>query len=284
MSEAPEATKSGGMSPLRIILFLILVTMIAALVYDWYVARPAADAAYATVEKLVTESAAKPADEGQATRDDVQKAIGKEPSVELDKDWYFVEEYHWIRGLPWQSYYVTVIYNKKDGGKTFTLANVEKNQELEDISIPGGPADPPKELHEELDGPQDPATSENGEPTPAEDTPTEDTPTEDTPAEDAPPADDPPTEETPADEAPADDTPAEDTPAEDTPAEDTPAEDTPAEDTPAEETPADEPPADDTPAEEAPADEPPPAEDAPADEPPADDAPAEDDSATDEDE
>lgn len=256
----------GGMSPLRMVLLLILALMIAALAWDWGMARPASEKAYQTISVMVEESAARPAEGGQASPADVQKAIGREPTTTKDGGHYIVEEYHWIRGLPFKSYYVIVVYNKREGGTKYTLANVELNQPLEPISEPGAPVvvDPSLTEVEAQPGEVDPAQSEGAndvsppvepgdEPAPVEPPAEGDTPAEE-PAPDAPappPADEP---ETPAPETPAVPEPA---PAE-TPAEPAP----PAEDTP-----------------EAPAspDAPPPAEtpDAPAapDAPPAEDAP-----------
>jgi hypothetical protein len=144
-SSSPPPAK-GGVSPLRIILILVLVAMIAALAYDWAVALPASQEAAAEIEKLVEESASRPADAGQASRADVQKVVGHPPSKpnEFDGGHYIVEEYHWMRGLPvLKPYYIKVVYNKKKGGEEFTLANVVWNQELEAISIPGGPVEVP---------------------------------------------------------------------------------------------------------------------------------------------
>jgi hypothetical protein len=121
MSEAENkpAKSSGGNSAAmfrQIFLVLIMLLGLAALGYDYLLARPGADQAHQKMEEVHDQQKAAKADEKIATKEKMQEIAGKAPGTVEKKDNYLLETYYWRRGLPWYSYTVTVLYEKNPNG------------------------------------------------------------------------------------------------------------------------------------------------------------------------
>jgi hypothetical protein len=109
------------------VLFAILLLMLAAFARDWWACRKYAfardwwacrkyEAAWERVSNLHQEMIAQP---GSATYgpEEVREAMGwrSRTGKPVAKDHYYEEVYELMRGLPWQRYYVCIIYQDVDG-------------------------------------------------------------------------------------------------------------------------------------------------------------------------
>lgn len=115
----PENKKASPLSTiLRVVLLAVLVIMVGLLIYDWYVARPGAEAAHQTLAKLdETNNAGEK--NSRFTRDEVHKELGLSNYTETTEGNKLYERYTWRRGSLYNTYYVVVIYQKDndDEGK-----------------------------------------------------------------------------------------------------------------------------------------------------------------------
>ena len=99
-------------SPVRtLILFAILLLVIGAYAHDYFVAAPAARAAHENIQKLVDERNAQGVKSASlVTSEDIQQAIGKQPSKVDDQKNYTVEVYRYWGGMLPQRQYISVLY------------------------------------------------------------------------------------------------------------------------------------------------------------------------------
>jgi type II secretory pathway pseudopilin PulG len=109
----------------QVVLIAILIVVAGAAVYDFQVARPAAENAHKKVEQLADEHIR--SSQPPLTAAEVQKALNKKPSFTKKGPNGYVEKYSWISGLPWKSYYIWVVYS---AGDTPYFEDVLLNQEL----------------------------------------------------------------------------------------------------------------------------------------------------------
>ena len=120
MSDTPQSDtpQSGGAAGIRqIVLLIILALAVVALIWEFMVARPQSTAAWKAVSELLASNYAA-AGEVTNTNKEVQDAVGKAPSrVTSDEPNKAVEHYTWRRGLPFLSYSIRVIYDKKEDGR-----------------------------------------------------------------------------------------------------------------------------------------------------------------------
>ena len=109
-----ETTKKNPW-PLRIVLLAILLMLVIAFAWDWWVCRRY-EAAWERVSELHQEMIAKPGDAAYGP-EDVRKAVGwrSQSGEPVAKEHYYEEVYQLTRGLPWQRYYVCIIYQDVDG-------------------------------------------------------------------------------------------------------------------------------------------------------------------------
>jgi hypothetical protein len=114
-----EASSAGGTprrgNPLRLgILLLVLTACIAALVYDYQVAKPGSEAAEAKIKQLVESRNVMAASAaGPVLSADVQKELGRAPTWVEEQPTYTVEWYCWWGKVPLLStrrHYLTVLY------------------------------------------------------------------------------------------------------------------------------------------------------------------------------
>jgi hypothetical protein len=116
---APATSSPSGASEtpkpnvLRIVLFSILAVMIVALIYEYGFVRPSYKAAETAIDDLIETRGV--ADTGPITPQVVQARFGKAPAGGTqDKGEYFLEHYRWVRGLPWQTYNIYVVYDHSE--------------------------------------------------------------------------------------------------------------------------------------------------------------------------
>jgi hypothetical protein len=105
--------------PLRIVLLAILLVMILALVRDRW-ADAQYRAAWRSIEQLHRDMIEQPGDVSIGP-DEVAKTIGwrSRTGEPVAKDHYFEETYQLRRGLPWQRYFIYVVYRNVDGKPVF---------------------------------------------------------------------------------------------------------------------------------------------------------------------
>lgn len=118
MSQTVSAPSQGSNAPAppptsnvrMIVLLTFLILAIGALFYDYKVARPAVEQAYAKIQALNEEM------NSQATRKattnvDVQNALGKRPALTETHGPYQVEVYHFSSGLPLRPHKYYAVYS-----------------------------------------------------------------------------------------------------------------------------------------------------------------------------
>jgi hypothetical protein len=164
VSESPTATaqeqgahKPASGSPIRlvvrVILFGILLYLVCALPYDYFVARPGQVKAW---EKLYNKRAeqsdpeydasAKPgllqlknvgSGDVETTTETVAEALGRKPSKSTSENGMVTEIYSWRAGLPWKTYNIYVVYaERRDKTKKPRLENAFLNEPPSDLSVP----------------------------------------------------------------------------------------------------------------------------------------------------
>ena len=154
-AQVPGTNKPAGGSPIRlvvrVILFGILLYLICALPYDYFVARPGQVKAW---EKLYNERAEpghpkfdeneKPgllqlknvgSGDVETTNDTVAEALGRQPSKSTSESGVLTEVYSWRAGLPWKTYNIYVVYAERKQKKP-RLENAFLNEAPADLSVP----------------------------------------------------------------------------------------------------------------------------------------------------
>ena len=101
----------------KLILFVLLGIMLAALAYDYRVARPAVNAAY---DKITDESRRVNAD-GHAvfTNKDVSKLLGRQPDESFRDAADLVEVYHFAGGVPLKPHKLYTVFKKNGENEIF---------------------------------------------------------------------------------------------------------------------------------------------------------------------
>jgi hypothetical protein len=103
---------------LRIVLFAILAVMIVALIYEYGMVRPSYKSAETAIDDLIEVRGM--ADKEPITPQVVQARFGKTPvGGTQDKGDYYLEHYRWVRGLPWQTYNIYVVYDHTEPPRLF---------------------------------------------------------------------------------------------------------------------------------------------------------------------
>lgn len=110
----------------QLVLLGVLAVGILLLGYDFYVARPACDAGYQEIMKLLGKSMAAKSDQAPLGPADVRNALGFGPSAKETKhdDW-LIETYQWRGGLIFRTYKLYVVYK---GLENPILQNVIQNE------------------------------------------------------------------------------------------------------------------------------------------------------------
>jgi hypothetical protein len=128
-----QPPSSKGRNPtalaIRSVLLVILVVLLAALLYDRFVAAPRANKAYDAVDALLT--AAEQPSMGENTRPvtdvEVKSAIGEPGHPREDAGQFAIDRYSWRRGLLFTSYDLYVVFHKDAGGQ-LVLYQIYKNE------------------------------------------------------------------------------------------------------------------------------------------------------------
>jgi hypothetical protein len=145
----PAQTGSGNTVRLavRIILFAILLYLICALPYEFYVARPGNKAEYDKVFELVSRKNSA-AGHITTTNKTIQEALKRKPNrTQINKSGLTQETYSWRRGLPFLTFNTYVTYYEK--GDDLLLDNVFLNEDpqkaifgpSQNVAMPTKPAD-----------------------------------------------------------------------------------------------------------------------------------------------
>lgn len=129
-------SSSSGSGWLRPILLAVLVVLVVALVWDLF-ASSQAKKAYAELERRLDEQVGAAGEEGMNTFEDVRQLIGFSPEQEKNPA-YTLETYRWRRGLPWQSYFISVVYTPR--GHLFAAS---LNEPPDEFSLPDAKLAPP---------------------------------------------------------------------------------------------------------------------------------------------
>ena len=126
----------------QVVLVLLLIVAIGAAVYDFKMARPAAQRAYDTIQKMSEESS-----DESLTNEAIQQVLKKKPSVTLGgpESNTYLEKYTWVSGLLFKSYYVWVVYtpNEPHVFQAHFLNSDVEDSLRHDYKIPGQPSLPP---------------------------------------------------------------------------------------------------------------------------------------------
>ena len=149
MSDNAPSTAAGGQSgshpagssqkkhnPVRLMILILLLLLVAgAYGYDRKVAGPACEAGQKKILGLLAQQQAQP---GKVTASfaEVQKTLGKKPSSRIDKEYYSIETYSWMRGSLFQTYFIRVIYRKDRDGALAVDGVTAPNEEPSESQLP----------------------------------------------------------------------------------------------------------------------------------------------------
>ena len=113
---ATNPTQSSSARTRLVVLMLLLGLAIAALAYDWKVARPNSEEAY---HKILAMSEQRNSQVGYelTTNEHVQEMLGKTPARTDEINGKMVEQYRWWGGFPGRSYKVYVEYDRGRQGQ-----------------------------------------------------------------------------------------------------------------------------------------------------------------------
>ena len=183
VSESPSATaqeqgtnKPAGGSPIRlvvrVILFGILLYLICALPYDYFVARAGQVKAW---EKLYNKRAEQSdpeykenetpgllqrKNEGsgdvETTNETVAETLGRKPSKSTSENGVTTEVYTWRAGLPWKTYNIYVVYAERKNKKP-RLENAFLNEAPSDLSVQSESENSPDDENATPGAPESPA-------------------------------------------------------------------------------------------------------------------------------
>lgn len=110
MSEDHKGDNSSPAGGMRLTVLLgVLILAILALVYDYKVARPAIETAYAQVDKM-TDQHNRSTLRRPVWNDDVQKILGRAPISVTTHPPYVVETYRFSSGLPFRNHEYYAVY------------------------------------------------------------------------------------------------------------------------------------------------------------------------------
>ena len=206
------------------VLLTILAVAVAAVGWEFLVAKPGVDAAWAKVQKEEEEVAKKPG-VIQTVNTDIHKLIGKTPSDTKTKGNYTIEEFRWQRGMPIWKYSIYVVYLGPEKRLNHAYLNQEPSEQdltgiippvpgmVPGVKPPGGPPPVPGGAPPVDAGsngrPEMDDSDEDG--TPADEPPTGvpaiEEPASENSAPDEPATDDAASKEPPADDASASESP-----------------------------------------------------------------------------
>ncbi|WP_182866687.1 hypothetical protein [Stieleria mannarensis] len=147
MSETPQASAgtqdessprsdSGGGGARKIVLYGLLGLMVAALAYDYLVARPAVNTAYDQIAEASMAANRKGA--GFLSNEQVRELIGKQPVETFNDGRYTVEVFHWPGGLIVKPHKLYAVYMKNGDGLMFNR-HAKFVYEAADIVTPDRP-------------------------------------------------------------------------------------------------------------------------------------------------
>lgn len=98
------------------ILLIILGLAVVALIWEYAVARPQSEKAWAKVDELQTKNYSS-GGEVTNTNETVRETIGKTASARTEAENEVTEIYRWRRGLPVWAYEIHVVYSKTEDGQ-----------------------------------------------------------------------------------------------------------------------------------------------------------------------
>lgn len=127
------AERGGGSSLRMLILLLILGLGIAALAYDYLVARPALKQAQTTIEKLLDGRLQDPDGDGTVSDIEVHELLKLTPETVTNVDNGKVEMFAWQSGLPTRKYQLFVVYT---GTQLPLLTAFSVNKEPDKSALP----------------------------------------------------------------------------------------------------------------------------------------------------
>ena len=119
---------------IRSVLLVILVVLLAALLYDRFVAAPQLNKAYDIVGELLT--AADEPSQGEVkspvTEADVKQAIGEPGNPREDAGKFVIDRYSWRRGLLFLSYDLYIVYFKDPDGQLLLFKSIKNERPTAD--------------------------------------------------------------------------------------------------------------------------------------------------------
>jgi hypothetical protein len=125
---AKATSSASGIRPL--VLFGLLGLMLLALWYDYKVARPAVEDAYARIGQLNTDINSR-GGKKYMTNQDVQNELKRAPIDTFTKNGYMVEVYGWRSGLPTKTHKYYAVY--QDGMPFIFLKHYQNVMEMDEL-------------------------------------------------------------------------------------------------------------------------------------------------------
>lgn len=158
-ASAPVArTRSPNIRSL--VLVVILLMLLAALWYDYKVARPSVEDAYLRISEL-NERVNATSGRKYVVSSDVQNELKRQPAETYDMGGYHVEEYHWRAGLPIRKHKYIAVYTS--GSPTIFLKHYKFVMEPSELTaVPLIATIPDEDSVKELPGPPVAASSGMG--------------------------------------------------------------------------------------------------------------------------
>ncbi|QEG01688.1 hypothetical protein Mal15_57660 [Stieleria maiorica] len=137
--DAPSPRNDSGGGGRKILLYGLLGLMVAALAYDYLVARPAVNAAYDQITDASMTANRKGA--GFLSNEQVRELIGKQPVHTFKDGRYTVEVFHWPGGLIVKPHKLYAVY-MKNGDSLMFNRHAKFVYEAADIVTPDRPIAP----------------------------------------------------------------------------------------------------------------------------------------------
>jgi len=133
-AETSQETAKPSSKGRTTLLLVVLGLMCAALAYDYRIARPAVEEAFAKIESRSTELNKTP--DQFLAKEEVQELIGKAPSETFEDGTSIVEVYSWMSGLPVRSHKLFVAYKPyQEQDIFFRMEKFGYEREPEPVSV-----------------------------------------------------------------------------------------------------------------------------------------------------
>lgn len=107
-SQPASPTSSSGTRIRQAILLTLLLAVIGMALYERLYAKPESEKAHALLEEAA--NARLSSNQRPLRAEEIQELLGQKPDEVVTDENSYQEKYVWTRGLPWQNYFMWVVY------------------------------------------------------------------------------------------------------------------------------------------------------------------------------